>query len=572
MTFTFNLITEPWIPVLRDDGSFSELGLRDVLIQSPHLREVAHDSPLFVASIYPVLTAIMHRILPGQTDGERVAEWRRIWKQKSFNDADVKAIDAYFARCSDRFDLFHPRFPFYQVAGLEMNEASALRRLAMEENNAPPLFANDADPDWQSPSPALAARLLVTIQNFALGFGKSARAIIAGEGIEPPYSADGPLLRGLTIWASGDTLFQTLMLCLVPHELPNADAPDAPCWELDAPHELRDQLVNGTRKTTAPRGVCDLLTLQSRLIRLLPEERSGAVIVPHAFFTQGRSLEKDTAGRPSFHPLKLYITSKKEGISLLSLSENRAIWRNAHTLLSPAARSKHERNLLGWMKSLKAGGNVFDAEFQPNLNVVGMATEPGKAGKFLLWRHDRLPLPPKLLVELDLVELVERANEDAERVAEEMRRRFVLVARTFIAGERDGGSKPDPDDVKAFVNKFDPRRTFWSRLEDHFYHLLERLPEQPEVALDDWENNVQQAAQECLRAACNSLGTSLRAITAVAQIDVGQRYNLPYLRDPKSYLAAKKERERKAKTSRRQSERVDAPSSLSNPRRAVKGA
>jgi len=547
VTFTFDLITEPWLPVLRDDGRFGELGLRDVLIQSPRLREVAHDSPLFVASIYPLLTAILHRVLTGRTDSERVAEWRRIWEQKNFNDADVEAIDAYFARWGDRFDLFHTRFPFYQVAGLEMNETSALRRLAMEENNAPALFANDADPDWQSPSPALAARLLITIQNFALGFGKSAKAKIEDEGIEPPYSADGPLLRGLTVWASGDTLFQTLMLCLVPHELWDTDAP---CWELDAPHKLRDQLVKGKRQTTAPRGVCDLLTLQSRLIRLLPEERSGAVIVPRAFFTQGRSLEKDAAGRPYFHPLKLYHTSQKEGISLLSLSENRAVWRNAHTLLSGDARGKDKRNLLHWMERLSAMRGIFKPDFRPNLNVVGMATEPGKAGKFLLWRHDRMPLSPKLLVELDLVGLLKGANEDAARVAEEMRRRFQIVARTFIAGGRDSGSKPDPDDVKALVDKFDPRRVFWSRLEERFYHLLKQLPEQAKVALDHWENDVQQAAQECLSASCNAFaydapGASPRAIIAVAQIEMKKGLHPAYLRDPKSYFA-QKESERKA--------------------------
>jgi hypothetical protein len=59
----------------------------------------------------------------------------------------------------------------------------------MEENNASALFTNDADPDWQSPSPALAAHLLVTIQNFALGFGKSSRGKILGAEIKPPYSA-----------------------------------------------------------------------------------------------------------------------------------------------------------------------------------------------------------------------------------------------------------------------------------------------------------------------------------------------------------------------------------------------
>lgn len=555
MTFSFDLVTQHWIPVLRDNGTFAELGLRDVLVQSPSLREIAHDSPLFVASIYPLLTVILHRVLPGQTYSERVTEWQRLWKQQCFTEVDVKVIGEYFTRWNNRFDLFHPRFPFYQVAELEMNEASALRRLAMEENNAPALFANAADPDWQSPSPALAARLLITIQNFALGFGKSSKASLTGRQIEPPYSADGPLLRGLTIWTSGDTLFQTLMLGLVPHVLLTVDAP---CWELDAPHELGDCLVNGKRQTIPPRGICDLLTLQSRLIRLLPEERDGKVIVPRVFFTQGRSLEKDNTGRPSFHPLKLYFTSKKEGVSLLSLSENRAVWRNAHTLLSEAARTYHKLNLLDWAKNLVADGDVFSPDFRFNLNVVGMATEPGKAGKFLLWRHDRLPLPPTLLTDRALVERVERANKDADLIAEEMRRRFAHIARTFIAGESKGGYKPDLDDVKNFVNKFDPRRAFWSRLENYFYKLLKQLPEQPELALKDWEDDVQQTAHECLRAACNSLGTHSRAIIAVAQIDVGQRYNLPYLRDPKSYLADKKERERKAKASRKKSEQVAA--------------
>lgn len=552
MITAFDLITQPWIPVLRDDGGFAELGLRDLLVQSPRLREVAHDSPLFVASIHTLLTAIMHRVLPGEGTKEREDEWQRLWKQGRFGDAEVEAIAVYFDSWRERFDLFHPRFPFYQVAGLEMSEASELRRLAMEENNAPAQFANAADPDWETPSPALAARLLVTIQNFALGFGKSARATIASAGVEPPYSADGPLLRGLTVWPSGDTLFQTLMLCLVPHEL---SAKDAPCWELDAPHELRDQLVNGKRRTAAPRGVCDLLTLQSRLIRLLPEERYGEVIVPRVFFTQGRSIEKDETGRPAFHPLKLYDASRKEGVTVLALSEGRAIWRNAHALLKPEARRRGEGNLLEWTAKQAMQPGTFAVDFRPNLNVVGMATEPGKAGKFLLWRHDRMPLPPELLADPDLVNRLEGANEDAKHIAEEMRRRFALVARTFVAGERDGGVKPDPDDVKALVNKFDPRRAFWSRLENHFYELLKRLPEQPAPARAEWDANVKRVAQECLRAACNALGTSPRAVTAVAQIDVGQPFNLDYLRDPKGYRATKREGGRAEKKTRKTSAR-----------------
>jgi CRISPR system Cascade subunit CasA len=535
MIYKFDLIEEPWIPVLHSDGTFQELGLFDVFAKSSELREIAHDSPLFVASIQALLTTISHRTLQGTTTRERISEWSRLWKQKKYLNLDLDIFHLYFAQWRERFDLFHPQTPFYQVGGLEVKESSPIRRLAMEENNTSLLFANDADPDWQMPSAALAARLLVTTQSYALGFGKSSRAMIQGREIEPPYSADGPLLRGLTIWASGDTLFQTLMLCLVPHELSNQDAP---CWEIDRPYELRDSVVNGKRHTTTPRGICDLLTLQSRLIRLIPEERDGQVIVPKVYFTQGRSLEKDDEGRPLFHPFKLYTSSKKEGYSVLSLSENRAIWRNAHALISRTNRN-HDKgmfNALHWIEQLTSRQDVFDNDFRPNLNVVGMATEPGKAGKFLLWRHDRMPLPPKLLTSERLVGYVESANKDAENVAEEMRRRFSKVARTFIAGQRYTGLKSNQEDIKSFVSKFDPRRAYWSRLETHFYNLLQHLPDETELAFELWENALQQTAQECLRAACNSLGTSLRAITAVAQIDISAGMHPHYLRDPTGYF------------------------------------
>ncbi len=558
MSISYNLIDEPWIPCLFDDGTLRELGLRAVLKEAPRIREIAHDSPLFVASIHPILAAILHRVLEQQNDEDPEAEWDVWWAQKHFDEA---AIDAYFEQWHDRFDLFDVQFPFYQVAGLEMSEASSLFRLAMEENNAPAMFANRANPDWEAPSPALAAQLLVTIQNFALGFGRSSKAKIGGEEIEPPYSADGPLLRGLTVWPSGETLFQTLCLNVVPHEL-NPD--DAPCWELDAPHKLRDlALKSGGRQSTAPRGICDLLTLQSRLIRLLPDENEGETVVAGAYFTQGRSLEKDEAKRPAFHPLNLYFTSKTAGIVVLSLSEGKAIWRNAHTLFDENARSQHAQNPLAFVAKMTNAG-----AFQPNLNVVGMATEPGKAGKFLLWRYDRLPFSSAFLSDKNVVEILQTANDDAGLIADEMRARFASVVRVFIAGDKDGGHKPDPDDVKALVNKFDPRRDYWPRLESRFYELLHALaqnPDDPKAATDRWKSDLQNVARDCLKSACAALGTSPQAICAVAQIDLAWPFNLEYLRDPQEFVKAKKLREAQAKTAAKKA----APTSDSAPQMAL---
>lgn len=543
MSISFNLIDKPWIPCLFDDGTTREIGLRAVLKEAPRIREIAHDSPLFVASIHPILVAILHRVLDGQTTRQRKAAWDIWWAQEHFDEA---AIDEYFEheQWHDRFDLFDAQFPFYQVAGLEMSEASSLFRLAMEENNAPAMFANRANPDWAAPTPALAAQLLVTIQNFALGFGRSSKAKIGGQEIEPPYSADGPLLRGLTVWPSGETLFHTLCLNVVPHQL---NANDAPCWELDAPHELRDVAAKGGgRESIAPRGICDFLTLQSRLIRLLPVEINGKTVVEGAYFTQGRSLEKDESKRPAFHPLKRYYSSPKSEIIVLSLSEGKAIWRNAHTLFDSSTwESQHEHSPLAFVaKMTNAQG------FRPNLNVVGMATEPGKAGKFLMWRYDRLPFSPAFLTDANIVETLKIANDDAGLIADEMRARFATVVRIFIAGDKDGGHKPDPDDVKALVNKFDPRRDYWPRLETHFYELLHALAENPhdtKTPVEKWKSDLQNAARDCLKTACGALGTSPQAICAVAQIDLSWPFNLDYLRNPQEFVKAKKQRDADAK-------------------------
>lgn len=530
MSFSYNLLEKPWIPVTTQNGKTEDVGLRDLLVRAHQLREIAHDSPLFQASILTIAVALLQSAWAGETQRERDREWLRLWAKGRFDDAP---LDAYFAKWADRFDLFHPQFPFYQTAGLEMVESSELARLAMEENNAPAMFSNAANPDWKAPSPALAAQLLVTIQNFALGFGKSSRAKLAGTEIEPPYSADGPLLRGLTVWPSGASLFETFLLCTVPHE---RALDDQPCWELDEPHLLRDvSLPSGGRKTAPVRGICDWLTVQSRLIRLLPVESDGQISVPRAYFTQGRSLEKGAG--VAFHPFKLYVESKQSGYAALALSEHKAIWRNSAALLSKASREKNALNPLAFVAQQSENGDL-NADFRAGLDVIGMATDPGKPGKFLLWRHDRLPLPLALLLQESTEANVDAAIKEADALADEMRARFAVVARTLLMPERLGtGISPDPDDVKNLVNKFDPRRAFWPRLETPFLEFLAQMPLDYASALAQWRAQIEAAANTSFQAACHSLGDGPRAVVAVAQ--VYPTFSLAFLGAQKAKGAAK---------------------------------
>lgn len=507
---SYNLLEKPWIPVLQTNGHIRDVGLREFLERAHELREVAHDSPLFVASMLAISTALLQRVWRGESFDERDEEWTRLWRQGRFDD-DFFA--AYFARWNERFDLFHPRFPFYQTAGMEVEgESDSLFRLALEENNAG-MFANQDNPDWVNPPPSLAAQLLVTIQNFSVGLGRTSNAKVGSEILETPYFASGPLMGGLTIWPSGATWFETLLLNLVPHEL-NPD--DKPCWEWDVPHELRDKQIGKGREMQPVRGICDLLTVQSRLIRLLPIELDGQVVVPSAYFTQGRSLPKTTS--PTLHPFKLYQPSKETGLAPLPLSENKAIWRNSSAIFDPASRKHDELNTLAFVAKQARDGEL-GKDFRAALDVVGIATQPGKAAKLVMWRHDRLPLPPALLTDENIQPRVEAAIEDADKLAEEMRLRFASVARTLLIPEKlgAGSGSPDPDDVKNLVAKFDPRRAFWPILENHFYELLRELPFDAERARALWRKRIEETANDCFGASCRALGNGPNAVVAVAQ-------------------------------------------------------
>ncbi len=506
---SYNLLENPWIPALQTDGRIRDVGLRELLVNAHEFREVAHDSPLFVASMLAICVATLQRAWPGVSFIERDDEWSRIWKQKRF-DGDF--LSNYLDQWKERFDLFHPQFPFYQTAGMVMEKSSPLFRLALEENNAG-MFANQDDPDWINPPPALAAQLLVTIQNFSVGLGLTSNAKVGNEILETPRFTNGALMGGLTVWPSGATLFETLMLNLVPHEL-NPD--DKPCWEWDAPHELRDKETKVGRETQPIKGICDLLTVQSRLIRLLPVEVNGRVVVPGVYFTQGRSLPKTTT--PTLHPFKLYQASKETGLMPLSLSENKAIWRNSGALFNRDSRKHDELNSLAFV-ARQFESHELSEDFRAGLDVVGIAAKLGKAASLVLWRHDRLPLPPVLLTDQNIETRVANAIEEADKLAEEMRMRFASVARTLLIPEKlgAGAGSPDPDDVKNLVAKFDPRRAFWPVLENHFTELLKELPVDAESARANWRLRIEEVANDCFGASCHALGNAPNAVIAVAQ-------------------------------------------------------
>jgi CRISPR system Cascade subunit CasA len=120
MTYSFNLIDQPWIPCASLNGRMEELSLSEILARAHELRAVQGDSPLETASIYRLLLAVIHSALRGPKTKK---DWAALWDAKCF---DMSRFDSYFKKWHSRFDLLDKERPFYQFKEKDMFRKSAL--------------------------------------------------------------------------------------------------------------------------------------------------------------------------------------------------------------------------------------------------------------------------------------------------------------------------------------------------------------------------------------------------------------------------------------------------------------
>jgi CRISPR system Cascade subunit CasA len=511
----FNLIEQPWIPCIDLRGRRVEHGIGKTLLRAHELREICDDSPLVTIALHRLLMAILYRVYRGPKNSK---EWRNLFTGESF---DADSINKYLEKWSGRFDLFAQDFPFYQMGNMQIKRAVSVSRLATEcaSGNNATLFDHCNDEDGVSWLPAETARSLVACQSFACGGGRSSNAKINGADEKRPNSTDAIALRGMNIWLQGNTLFNTLMINLAPIK-----DTSLPPWELDDPHRYRDRIDGKKGRTFASLGTVDRLTWQSRLVLLLPDGESCS----RMYFTQGRSADKSPDD-----PMKAYRKSKEEGISPVPLSSRRAAWRDAHSILMiPNLRSNERRpecfNLVARLHS--------KGEIQPGgkfaAHIVGLATAPNKAAKFVLWRHERMPVPGVLLADNNLIERLGMLLQNAEQAAIVLNRRMRRIAKLYLAPEAESGDgrQPDKEEIARVANAIDARPAYWARLETHFFMLLQYLPSDWDAAHDKWKHedhqeatnawrrNVKHEAQVALEESIRSLGTTARVIQAVARV------------------------------------------------------
>lgn len=331
---SFNLIDEGWVQCLMTDGSVKCLSLRETFEQLSSIKRLAGDSIQQDYAVFRVLLTIFWRA-HAETDAvqecEDVLDW---WEELIDGDATAlsEPVFSYLEQHRNRFDLLDSKAPFMQVADLATDKGkhADIQRLIPEAELD--YFTMRAGTGRSSLSLAEATRWLIAIQAWDYS------------GIKPGAVGD-PRIKGRrgypigTGWAGftggvvlqGTHLAQTLMLNTPANIVFSEDTVegDLPVWE-------REPASAAPRLSEYPEGPCDVLTWQSRRVRLFRQagnDRVTGVLVTNGDKIEIRNQFKD--------PMTGYRYSKdqsKKGAPPVFFakthSEERTLWRGVEALLA----------------------------------------------------------------------------------------------------------------------------------------------------------------------------------------------------------------------------------------------
>jgi CRISPR system Cascade subunit CasA len=529
MTFQFDLVTEPWVPCIRQDGTKVSLGLLDSLLQAHELREIHDESPIVTVALHRLLLAVLHHVF-----GPRDARvWGELW-QGGEGQFPGDPLGSYFRDPvrATRFDLFHEQHPFLQCVELsfqqtvakgkksEVKEYFSTIALLMPDRasgNNGTLFDHSVDDSPRPVTAAHAARLVLSMQQFALG------GTITFFDAKDKHAKSGLLCKGAVLLLEGENLFQTLMLNLVRYS-PGAEQPfacsaigDRPAW---------DRPPIGLPSVRRPDGYLDWLTWQGRRIRLQAERSEGGEVqVRHVVMVRGDEIP-DSVNREQFETMVAFrampsAKGVKDAWNPICFREAQSLWRQSLTLFQAVVGQATPPRNLTWIAELKRAGVLTRARIYP-LAARGLITAQAKCQQ---WRHERLAVSVALLERVDLQEVLREAASMGRlgggairSCTEQFFQKLLFPNRREIAGS----AKKQIADLAAGL---EAERNYWACLETDYEDLLTRIDSLPAGDGDDWESariqllqwwvkRVRHLAQRTFFAALDTNTTAARGMHA----------------------------------------------------------
>jgi CRISPR system Cascade subunit CasA len=470
---SFNLTQEPWIPVVSQDWQRQEVSLIELFENADKYREIQADNPPTTLALHRFLIAILHRAYSGPRDEEHWEEIR--------DDRGQKAIE-YLKQHFDKFDLFHPEYPFMQDISIKSDAAGEIYQAAqIHGNNTSTVFCHEHQWSQAKISIPEGARLLLRLQIFDVG-GKKAGATDSA-GVIHTMGAANILVRGQTL---RDTLILNLMQYNPSGEIPTPiNGEDLPSWE-------RHSSPPANR---IPSGYIDHLTYQYRRCRIFLAGENVVRAASHP----GDKLPRDLSAQ-TWECSIPYVKNPK-GSFPLRLSLDRLLWRDSAVFLQSSDSSTRPR-ILDWIADLKAGDLV---EENIHLQVLGLIVDNAKP---LEWTSSQFSAPVIYLTNRDLWKSLSTALEIVEKNQQVFRAFKGSPYHTLAETLKNG-------DASKLAGTLNGETRYWSTLDREFQILLTKLPEDKTIdeqgtiyginELPSWTETVQRAARRAFTDSIESI-------------------------------------------------------------------
>ncbi len=342
----FNLLYEPWILVLNSQGEIEEVSLLTAFERAHELRGLAGELPTQDVAILRLLLAVLYATftradIHGNQKAindyyEALERWDSLWKLKRF---PLEPIERRLCYYEERFYLFHPERPFYQIAGLDRGTSYSTAKLLgnlSESGNKVRLFPVRTGEAKRSISYPEAARWLLYVNSFD---DTSSKPSVRGKNMPSPGA--GWLGKLGLIYAAGKNLFETLMLNFV--LVNDNDEPwlsGLASWELDKPR------AKERTEIPLPLSPLPLLTIHSRRL-LLQRDSSGVtgyLLLGGDFFPRENSFTEQ---------MTVWRKDEKNNIFLPRRHDpSRQMWRDLSAVLAGEGNSR-KPGIVHWLSILK---------------------------------------------------------------------------------------------------------------------------------------------------------------------------------------------------------------------------
>ena len=505
MKISYDLATEAWIPVRMADGSRASVGLIDAIVRAHEIASLDMMVPLEEIGVFRVLMAIAYRVV----DGPRTPPKRKEnYERGRFPEDKAKA---YFAKYSDRFDLFDEKHPFLQTPGLSVLDKDGkdspllAELLCFECINNKTLFEHHGVKNPRKLAPEEAARKLVAFQYYAYSGLAKKTVNLESIGYQPNFFY-APLVSGIATILVGPTLFDTLCLNMI---VVNEGQPIA---EIDhsqntLPWEREERLL--TNKTAVPFGYFDYLVPISRHVRLIPENIEGHIVVKSLHLSQGLVYPM------GFEPMYSYRQDNKDPARFYpaGLSADRALWRESSALFAFSDGQNGDRRC-GAFREFAPLREIYRK--RSGTSVVRCASYGITDVNFnpILWRKESLSFPQELLESPLLVDGVVTGIKKAANISSELRGACRMFARIAL------GKDPAPEDVSKLVESLGVLPAYWAELELPFKEFLSHIDEVGSELI--WNESMKNAALEAFGRCVDA--RDIASVTRYKAIVEAERY------------------------------------------------